>query len=81
MGAYPQCANDRNVFLLLIYRSFPQHKFCINFLEMPAVPILIVSLVFFLLSGVLWYVRPNPHVRLFGSLVLGIGWGRSFLCG
>jgi hypothetical protein len=56
------------------------HKFRIKFMETPAVPILIVvSLVFFLLTGMLWYVRPNPHVWLFGSLILGIGWGAAFM--
>jgi hypothetical protein len=42
-------------------------------------PILAITLVFFLLSGPLWYVRPNPHVWLFGSAALGIGWGAAFM--
>lgn len=42
-------------------------------------PILAITLVFFFLSGALWYVRPNPHVWLFGSIVLGIGWGAAFM--
>ena len=42
-------------------------------------PILVITLVFFLLSGALWYVRPNPHVWLFGSVALGIGWGAAFM--
>ena len=67
------------MFLLLIYQPFPRHKFRINLLERPAVPILAITLVFFLLSGALWYVRPNPHVWLFGSVALGIGWGTAFM--
>ena len=64
--------------MLLIYRLFPRHKFRINFLETP-VPILAITLIFFLLTGALWYVRPNPHFWLFGTLALGIGWGTAFM--
>ena len=41
--------------------------------------ILALTLVYFLLTGALWYVRPNPQVWLFGSLALAIGWGAVFL--
>jgi hypothetical protein len=43
------------------------------------VPIVAITLVFFFLSGSLWYMRPNPHVWLFGTLALGIGWGAAFM--
>ncbi|MGB2588268.1 MAG: hypothetical protein WBC72_19365, partial [Pseudolabrys sp.] len=43
------------------------------------VPIIMLTLAYLLLSGALWYVRPNPHVWLFGSLALWIGWGYVFL--
>lgn len=42
-------------------------------------PILVITLVFFLLSGTLWYLRPNPHVWLLGSVGLGVGWGTAFM--
>jgi hypothetical protein len=35
--------------------------------------------VFLILNGLLWYQRPNPHVWLFGSLFLGLGWGVLFM--
>ena len=46
---------------------------------MHMVPIAILTLIFFVLSGALWYQRPNPHVWLFGSLFLGVVWGGAFL--
>ena len=42
-------------------------------------PVIMLTLAYLLLSGALWYVRPNPHVWLFGSLALWIGWGAVFL--
>lgn len=42
------------------------------------VPIAILTLVFLVLTGVLWYQRPNPHVWLFGSVFLGVVWGWRF---
>jgi hypothetical protein len=46
---------------------------------MQLVLIAILTLIFFVLTGVLWYQRPNPHVWLFGSLFLGVVWGGGFL--
>jgi hypothetical protein len=46
---------------------------------MQVIPIAILTLIFFVLSGVLWYQRPNPHVWLFGSLFLSVAWGGGFL--
>ena len=46
---------------------------------MQTAAITILTLIFLVLSGVLWYQRPNPHVWLFGSLFLGIVWGGVFL--
>ena len=42
-------------------------------------PIVILTLVFLILNGLLWYQRPNGNVWLFGSLFLGIVWGFVFL--
>jgi hypothetical protein len=46
---------------------------------MQAASIAILILIFFILIGVLWYQRPNPHVWLFGSIVIGVVWGGAFL--
>jgi hypothetical protein len=45
---------------------------------MPAVAIIAVTALFLILTGSLWYYRPNPHVWLFGALALGCGWGYAF---
>ena len=42
-------------------------------------PIIILTLIFMGLNGVLWYQKPNPHLWLFGSLFLGVVWGVVFL--
>jgi hypothetical protein len=42
-------------------------------------PIIVWTLVILILTGVLWYERPNPHVWLFGSIALGVAWGAAFL--
>lgn len=42
-------------------------------------PIIIITVIFFILSGLLWYERPTPGLWLFGSLVLGGVWGAVFL--
>ena len=46
---------------------------------MQAASIAILILIFFILNGVLWYQRPNPHVWLFGSIFIGVAWGGAFL--
>ncbi len=46
---------------------------------MHLLPVLAVSALFVLLNGGLWYVRPNPHVWLFGSISLGALWFFAFL--
>ena len=45
---------------------------------MHAFAIITVTVLFMILTGSLWYSRPNPHVWLFGSLALGCGWGYAF---
>lgn len=44
---------------------------------MPAV--LLSSVVFFALTGLLWYLRPGPNIWLFGSLFLACVWGVLFM--
>jgi hypothetical protein len=44
---------------------------------MPA--IIIWTLIILILSGLLWYDRPNADVWLFGSIFLGVLWGTGFL--
>jgi hypothetical protein len=41
--------------------------------------IAVLTLVFFVFDGILWYQRPNPNVWLFGSLFLGIFWTFGFM--
>ena len=65
-----------SVFLLLIYRLFPRHKFRINFLVTP-VPILAITLVFFLFSGALTCARILALAVWFGCP--RIGWGTAFM--
>jgi hypothetical protein len=45
---------------------------------MPAARIIVVTVSFGILSGSLWYYRPNPHIWLFGSVALGCGWSYAF---
>lgn len=45
---------------------------------MQVIAIVILTLTYFILTGVLWYHRPNPHVWLFGSLFLSVVWGGVF---
>lgn len=40
--------------------------------------IVLLSLIFFVLSGLLWFQRPSPHLWLLGSLLLGGVWGYGF---
>jgi hypothetical protein len=44
-----------------------------------AMPIIAVTLIFFVLSALLWYERPTSGLWLLGSLLLGGGWGIVFL--
>lgn len=41
--------------------------------------IAVLTVIFFILDGILWYQRPNPNVWLFGSLFLGVLWGFGFM--
>jgi uncharacterized membrane protein AbrB (regulator of aidB expression) len=41
--------------------------------------IAVLTAVFFILQGTLWYLRPNPDIWLLGSLFLGILWGFGFM--
>jgi hypothetical protein len=43
------------------------------------IAIAVLTLVFFVFDGILWYQRPNPNVWLFGSLFLGIFWAFGFM--
>jgi len=45
---------------------------------MHVIPIAGVTLIFLVLTGVLWHYRPNPHIWLFGSIGLGAAWGYVF---
>ncbi len=38
-----------------------------------------ITLLFALLTGLLWAERPSPGMWLLVSLALGIGWGAAFL--
>ena len=42
-------------------------------------PPAILTLIFLVLSGLLWSQRPSPTLWLLGSLALGVGWGVVFL--
>ena len=42
-------------------------------------PILAITLAFFVLNGLLWSVRPTGGVWLLASVVLGVIWGAIFL--
>jgi hypothetical protein len=46
---------------------------------MHIISIAILTLIFLVLNGFLWYVRPNANLWLFGSLCLGGIWGFVFL--
>ena len=50
-----------------------------KFLGMHTVPLAMLTVAFLGLTGGLWYVRPNPHAWLFGSLFLGIAWAVVFM--
>ena len=39
----------------------------------------VLTVIFLILEGALWYQRPSPNVWLFGSLFLGILWGFGFM--
>jgi hypothetical protein len=40
---------------------------------------LLPTFVFFALTGLLWYLRPDPNTWLFGSLFLACLWGALFM--
>ena len=71
-------ATPDSVFLLLIYQLFPRHKFRINFMETPAVPILAITLVFFLLSRALLVRAPQSSRLTVWHACLGDRMGRRF---
>jgi len=39
----------------------------------------VLTVMFLILDGALWYQHPSPNVWLFGSLFLGIVWGVGFM--
>jgi hypothetical protein len=41
--------------------------------------IVAITLAFFVLNALLWYVRPSGEVWLLASIVLGVIWGAIFL--
>jgi FtsH-binding integral membrane protein len=41
--------------------------------------ILLSTCVFFALTGLLWYLRPDPNLWLLGSLFLTCVWGVLFM--
>lgn len=46
---------------------------------MQIMPIVVLTLIFLILNGFLWWERPTPNVWLFGSLAIGGAWGAVFL--
>ena len=42
-------------------------------------PVAAATLVFLVLHGLLWHVRPDAGAWLIGSLVLGVLWGIAFM--
>lgn len=50
-----------------------------NYAAPQNVPIIVFTLIFLVLFGLLWYERPNPTIWLFGSIFLGAIWGGIFL--
>jgi hypothetical protein len=41
-------------------------------------PIVLITLVFLILTGVLWYERPPGGIWFGGSLALATAWGTAF---
>ena len=39
----------------------------------------VLTVIFLILDGTLWYQRPSGGIWLAGSLVLGVAWGIGFM--
>jgi len=47
--------------------------------DIPAMPVMAITIAFLILNGLLWYVRPNGTLWLVGAIVLGVIWGAIFM--
>ena len=47
--------------------------------DIRAMPVVAITLAFFVLNALLWYERPTAGVWLLASVGLGVIWGASFL--